>query len=338
MQRFLFQTLPLTFGTFANTIELFCPFLGCSPDICVPHLLYIFDQTTIFYVDVVCSPCLGSRNTKSLGTTFQYLANCFFRHIAKRCISSAAILFEQRLHLPEYHCRLCLPKRRKTAFAQRKRRIWDNLILVYNVYEAKSLTTRTSTLRTVKRKVMRSRVVIRHATRRAHQVLAVVTYRIIGHIANKHLAITLLHSNSNTLNKPLVIFMLYLKTVDDNFNAMIAIAVEFHVRKYFLHLTIDTNVQITLSAYSIKEFLVVAFTVLYKRRKQDNAFSEIFVEQEFKNLFLRISNHLLSTNIRISLGSASIEQTQEVINFCCRTDCTSRILIRSLLLNADNRT
>ena len=169
-------------------------------------------------------------------------------------------------------------------------------------------------------------------------MLAVMTDLIGVHFANEHLSFALFHGNRNALNKPFVVFILHLKAVYNNLDAMIPIAVEFHLRHYFLHLAIDSGIKITFATNGFEEFLVMSLAVLNEWSKQDDAFPEVFAQEQTDDLLFRIAHHLFSANVGISLGCSSIKQAKEVINLGRRANRASWVLVGRLLFDADNGT
>ena len=338
MQRLLLQPLTSTFRTFTNAVELIGPFLGGNSDVRILHLLNVFDQTIELRINIVRSLCLAGRNSKPLRTAFQNLVNRFVWNFAKRCINRTSILFEHSLHLPENHGLLGFAKWREAPISKRKSWIWDDFVAVDDMYEPQTFATRASTLRTVEREVVRRRVVIGNAARGTHQVLAVMANFVRVHIADEHLAFALLHGNRDALDQTFVVFVLNLKAVNHNFYAMIAIAVELHARQEFLHLSVNSGIEITFSANRFEELLVVSLAVLDERSKQDDAFTQVFVQEQIDYLLFCVAYHLFAANIRKCFGCPCIKQAKEVVNLCCGADCASGVLVRCLLFDADDRT
>ena len=338
VKRLLLQSLAFAFGTFTGSAELLSPSLSRNTNFSILHLLNVFDQTVEFRIDIIRGFRLTGTNSDAFRTALQDFVYRFFRNLAKWCVSRTSIRFEHSFHLPEYHSLLCFAKRSETSVAKRKGRVGNDLVSVDDMNEAKALATRASALRTVEREVVRSWVVIGDTCCGAHQVLAVMAHFVCVHIADKHFAFALLHGNGDTLNESLIVSLLHLKAVNHNLDAMIAIAVELHARQEFLHFAVHASIEISFATDVLEEFLVVSLAVLDERSQQDDAFPQVFIQEQVNNLLFRIAHHLLASNVGIGFGSPCVKQPEEVIYLGSCADGTSGVLVGGLLLDADDGT
>ena len=119
---------------------------------------------------------------------------------------------------------------------------------------------------------------------------------------------------------------------------MIFIAVEFHALNHLTQFTIYANMKETLLADAFKQLLVMPLTVAHEGRKQIDFALSIFLKDESENALLGVLHHALPCKVRIRLSRTGIEQTEEIVNFRHRAHRRTRILVRSLLLNANHRT
>ena len=117
---------------------------------------------------------------------------------------------------------------------------------------------------------------------------------------------------------------------------MVLIAVNLHAPGDFLDLSVHTNVQITLASHGFEEFAVVALTTAYQWGENEDLFPLIVVQNHVDDLLLGIFHHLFTRHITVCLSGTGIEQTQIVVNLCCRSYGGTGITVGGLLFDADD--
>ena len=118
---------------------------------------------------------------------------------------------------------------------------------------------------------------------------------------------------------------------------MVLITVHFHTAHNLLQLTIDADVQVTLTAHGLEEFAVVTFTTLHQRGEDEDTMAGIVVEDHVEHLFFRVFHHLLASSVTVGLAGTGKEQTHVVVDFGGGADGGTGILIGGLLFDADDR-
>ena len=136
----------------------------------------------------------------------------------------------------------------------------------------------------------------------------------------------------------LFVFLTNKQAIDHHFYIVIFIAVHLHALHYLAEFTINANMEETLLADALKEFLVMPLSVAHKRRQEVNFALCVFVKDESENALLGVLHHALTRQVRIGFSRTSIEQTEKVVNLSNRADGRTGILVRSLLLDANHRT
>ena len=118
---------------------------------------------------------------------------------------------------------------------------------------------------------------------------------------------------------------------------MILIAVYLHATSYLKNLSIYADTEIALTAHALEELTIVALALTHQRCQEEDAPASIVVEYHLDDLFLGIFHHFFTAAIAISCTCTCVEQAQVVVNLGSCTYRGTRILVGSLLLNADNR-
>ena len=97
--------------------------------------------------------------------------------------------------------------------------------------------------------------------------------------------------------------------VDDNFDVVVMVAVEFHASVDFLYYAIDTDIRVAFFADAFEELFVVTFTVTDYRREEIYGLTFVVFKYKVEDLLVGIFNHRLSRNVAICSSSTGIEQT-----------------------------
>ena len=156
-------------------------------------------------------------------------------------------------------------------------------------------------------------------------------------IIDKHLSITLFHGCGDALDETFVLSFLNDKTVHNDLNIMILVAIHLHACNDLLNDTIHAYIKIALATYGVEEFLIVTLAILNERSQQINLFAHEVLEEKIQNLLLSILHHPFTCDIRESLTHTGIEETEEIINLCACPYCRTGILVRGFLLDTDDR-
>ena len=185
---------------------------------------------------------------------------------------------------------------------------------------------------------MGSRLAVRQSRYRVHQTATVMAHFVRIGIQHEDKAVALFHGNTQALlQTPFVRFRDY-QLVDHHLDAVHLITVELHTVKNLFHLAVHTDIQIAFLPHLLEQFLIMPFTVTDQRSKQIRLLSPILIQDQLQRLLLGVLHHLLTAQVRISLSRPCIKQTEEVVNLGCRPDGRTRILVRRLLFDRDNRT
>ena len=274
-KRLFVQPRSLTLWAYIGLCELIGPLLRSSRSIAFLHHLDIFHYTLIVY------KVIGSRMNKSTFylqafiRTIENIVYSIFGQIAHWSLQRSVIFIEQGFQLPENHYTFIFTKRSYGTFVHRQRTVGYHLVNIYQVDVAQALASRTSPLRRIERKVVRSWLSIRQSSNRTHQPLAVMTNALCLRIQNHQKPVALLHGRSHTLTQTLIILIRNDGLVYHHFNIVILISVELHAVSYLFHFAVYTNVQITLLSNLLEQLLVMTFTGTHKRSKNENTFSLI---------------------------------------------------------------
>ena len=151
-------------------------------------------------------------------------------------------------------------------------------------------------------------------------------------------AVTLLHGGSYALFQAFLIFFRNNHLVDDYFDVVVLVSVEFHAVHDFTYLTVHSDIEITFLAYLLEKFLVMTFTGTDQRSQQIDALSLVLLMNHVENLFFGILHHFLSRKIRIGDAGSGEKQTKVVVDFGGSAYGGTWILVGSLLFNGDDRT
>ena len=172
--------------------------------------------------------------------------------------------------------------------------------------------------------------------RRVDEMLAVMRYGIKLDVIDHKLFVALAERVADCVAHTLKIFIGDFQTVDDKLDAVVLIAVELHAVGDFLKLAVDADVEETLLAQLLEKFFVMTFAVLDKRREYIDLVTAEFIEDERNDFLFGIFYHLLTADIASRTSDTGEEQSQEVVDFCCRADGASRIAVDGLLLDGND--
>ena len=103
-------------------------------------------------------------------------------------------------------------------------------------------------------------------------------------------------------------------------------------------MTPPTGSDESLLAYGFEKFLIVTFTVAYERSEEVNLVFLVVGENQLEYLFLCIFHHTFAGLVTVGFSRPCKEQTEEVVDFGYGADRRTRILVRSFLFDADDRT
>ena len=185
---------------------------------------------------------------------------------------------------------------------------------------------------------MRSRLPVRQSRNRTHQAFAIVSDTLCLCIENHQQSVSLTHGGGNTLFQPFIILIFYDQFVNDYFNIMILITIQFQTMCNLTNLPVDTDIQVSFFPDLFKEFFIMSLTRTHQRGQHIDFLPFIIFQNKFQYLFFGVFHHLFSRKIRISYSGTGIKQTEIVVNLCSGSDRRTGIFVRSFLFNGNNRT
>ena len=100
---------------------------------------------------------------------------------------------------------------------------------------------------------------------------------------------------------------------------MVAVTVQLHAGLDLTHLAVNTDVNVSLAAYALKQFLVVTLTVTHQRCKHIDTLAVIVADYALHYLLLGELDHFLTTQVGIRLTCPCKQKSQIVINL---SDCS----------------
>ena len=108
-------------------------------------------------------------------------------------------------------------------------------------------------------------------------------------------SIALLHGGSYTLLQSLVVlFSGNHHLVDNHFNVVVLVTVQFHAVCNFAYLAIHTDIQIPFLSHLLEEFLVMPLSGTDKRCQHIDTLALILVVNEVQNLLFGVFDHLFA--------------------------------------------
>ena len=136
--------------------------------------------------------------------------------------------------------------------------VGNHFIYIDLIDYAQSFTFRTGPLRRVERKIVRRRLAIRQPCDRTHQAFAVMADAFGLSIQNHQQTVSLSHGSCHALFQTFIILVGYNQFVDYNLDIVILIPVDFHAVRYFTHIPVYTDIQVTLFAYLFEQLFVMS--------------------------------------------------------------------------------
>ena len=337
MQRLLVQTRALAFGTNIGLGKLFRPLLSSGRRIFLLHHLDVLHNPFISYKVIGRGMNQGALYLDTLIRAIEYFVYRIIRHILDRRLDRKIIFFKQRLYLPENHGIFIFAQRHDGSFVNGKIPVGNHFVHINQIHIPQPLTTGASSLRRVKRKIMRSRFFIRQSGNRTHQPLAVMAHLPGIGVINHNQPLTLLHGSGNALFQPFVILFRYDQLIYHNFYIMIFITVQLHAVYNLAHLAVHADIQITFLAHLLEKFFVMSLTGTYQRGKHKYLLTLIIPVNQADDLFLGIFHHFLSRKIRISNSCTGIEQTEIIVYLCRSPHGRAGILVCRFLFDGNYR-
>ena len=94
--------------------------------------------------------------------------------------------------------------------------------------------------------------------------------------------------------------------------------------------------QITLAAQTLEELTIMSLTATHHRCQNENLPSGIVVHDHVDDLLLGVFHHRFARHVAVCLAGTGKEQSQVVVNLGRGTHGGTRILVGSLLFDADD--
>ena len=120
---------------------------------------------------------------------------------------------------------------------------------------------------------------------------------LLGHGEHHHQTVTLLHCQSNAVNQTVTVFLVNDQFLYYNLDIVVAVTVQFHAGLYLTKFAVHAYCQIALTAYTLKEFLIMSLTVAYQRSQHVYALSVVVVQDKVDDLLLGELDHLLAAQV-----------------------------------------
>ena len=196
---------------------------------------------------------------------------------------------------------------------------------------------RTSALGRVEGEIVGCRITVADACCGTHQSLGEMFDGACVFVKNQNQSFTLFHGDANGFAQSFFILLTDLQLVDDDLNVMILVTIYFHPSHNLLHLSVNADVQITLTSHGLKEFTVVTLTASDERSQNENLLASIVVENHFNYFFLCVFYHFFTSGITIGFASTGKEQTHIVVDLRCSANSGTWILVGRLLFDTDDR-
>ena len=301
VKRLLIQLRPLTFRTNRSFSELFRPFLSSGRSVFLLQHLDILHNSFIRYKIVGRSTYQWAFYFDTFIRTIQNFINSIIGQVFYRSLQWRIVLLQQSTDLPENHRILIFTQRSYCPFIDRHLFIGNHFIHINLANYSQSFTTRTSTLR--------SRLPVRQSRNRTHQAFAIVSDTLCLRIENHQQSVSLTHGGGNTLFQPFIILIFYDQFVNDYFNIMILITIQFQTMCNLTNLPVDTDIQVSFFPDLFKEFFIMSLTRTHQRGQHIDFLPFIIFQNKFQYLFFGVFHHLFSRKIRISYSGTGIKQT-----------------------------
>ena len=210
VERLPIETQSVAGRALGRAAELLYPLLSRHAHLGILHLLDVLYQSVEIGEIVVRGLRDRCWHPEAFGGAVEDFIDCLVRHLGKRGVERAVILLQHGLNLPENHRLSHLAQRRNAPFAHTQGAVGDHLIDINEVDIAQPLATRTGSLRTVEREIVRSWVLVGNTARGAHQALAVIPGLARVHIEYHNQSIALAHGIGHRLSEALLVLLLNL--------------------------------------------------------------------------------------------------------------------------------
>ena len=280
---------------------------------------------------------LGEIDRQRLGIPVQNGIHTLLGNRPHRIVEREIVTPPQHFENGEKHVVAILAERLHAAITQGQRRIGQNLLPVEDRLLPQTVAMRAGSLRRVEGESMRRRIFERHPRRRTHQMTRVIAHLPRFIVIDSHRALALPHRFAQRSEQPLAQGIPDGHAVDHQVDRMDLVPVELHTGGELPDLAVDTRIKITLLDQAFEQLPVMALASFDDRsRHGDLAAAELF-ENQLDDLFVRIVDHLLARDRRVSPRSPCIEQAQEIADLGYGTDRRTGILVGGLLLDGHHR-
>ena len=124
-----------------------------------------------------------------------------------------------------------------------------------------------------------------------------MAYFVVFGIQNHDESVALVHGGGYALFQSVFVLVAHHHLVDNYFDVVVLVAVQFHAVYHFAYLSVHTDIQIAFLAYLFEEFLVMALTGAYKGCKDVYPLAHIVFPNQTQNLFFGVFYHLLAGKV-----------------------------------------
>ena len=280
---------------------------------------------------------LGEIDRQRLGIPVQNGIHTLLGNRPHRIVEREIVTPPQHFENGEKHVVAILAERLHAAITQGQRRIGQNLLPVEDRLLPQTVAMRAGSLRRVEGESVRRRIFERHTRRRTHQMARIVTHLPRFVVIDGHRSFALPHRFAQRGEQTLAQGIPDGHAVDHQVDRMDLVPVELHTGGELPDLAVDTGIEITFLDQAFEQLPVMALAPLDDRgRHSDLASVELF-ENQLDDLFVRIVDHLLARDRRVSPRSPRIEQAQEIADLGYGTDRRTGILVGGLLLDGHHR-
>ena len=128
-----------------------------------------------------------------------------------------------------------------------------------------------------------------------------------------------------------------MKAIDDQFDVVGLVAVEFHSAADLHDLSIHADTHITLTGHLFKKLSVVSLPCPDQRSEQLDLVVRLALHQQLHDLLIAVLDHGFSSLVAVGRSCTGKKQAEEVVDLCDRAYRGSRAPARGLLLDADHR-
>ena len=118
---------------------------------------------------------------------------------------------------------------------------------------------------------------------------------------------------------------------------MVFVTIDFHTLHDFVHLTIDTDIEVALATHGLEEFAIMTLTSMNQWCQEDNLLALVVVKNHLDNTLFGVLYHLFARSVTVCSAGTGKEQAHVVVNLGGGAYGGARILIGSLLFDADDR-